>query len=85
MNKILKKIAWWCNVLLASVLVVIEMVSLLIGSLVVIVISPLLAFVNANNFKLEDQTSRSWWGQYKVALIEFCTDELPIVVYSRHF
>ena len=85
MRKFFKKTAWWGNVLLASVLVVIEMVSLLISSLAVIVISPLLAFVNANYNKLEDQTSKSWWGQYVYALIESCTDELPIVVYSRHF
>lgn len=62
------------------------MIPLFISSLVVILLSPFFAFVSANGFKLlEGQKSRSWWGQYKAALIKFCTDDLPIVVYSNRY
>ena len=85
MCKILKKTAWRCNRLLCGVLIIVEIIPLtiflIISSLVSIVFSPLFAFLNANNFKLEHATSESWWDHYKATLIWLCTDDLPIVKY----
>lgn len=85
MNETLKKIAWWCNVSLCFVLCILELVSLIISSLVMILLSPFFAFVHTNNCKLKYPNSKSWWVIYKNALIRFCTDELPIVVFYNHF
>lgn len=83
MNKILEKIAWWCNLSLAYVLIALPFVILAIDSLVVIMISPLLAFVSANANKLDFPTE-SWWKLYKDGLILACTKALPIVVYIKN-
>lgn len=84
MKETLKKIAWRCNVSLCFVLVTIEVVFLLIVSLIFFVLSPLLAFVNANNHKLESPTPESWWQLYKNALTWLCTEDLPIVVFYKN-
>lgn len=84
MRKSLKKIIWWCNALLALVLITLENIPLAISSLVVIVLSPFLAFVIANGFKLKYSTPESWWELYKITLIRLCTDDLPIVVFNKH-
>lgn len=83
MNKILKKIAWWGNLSLAYVLIALPFVILAIDSLVVIVLSPLFAFVSANGQKLNYPTE-SWWKLYKAGLIMSCTKALPIVVYIKN-
>lgn len=83
MQETLEKIAWWCNMSLAFVLCILPWILLAIDSLVVIVISPLLAFVSANANKLSFPTE-SWWKLYKDGLILVCTKALPIVVYIKN-
>lgn len=83
MNKILKKIAWWGNLSLAYVLIALPFFILAIDSLVVIVLSPFLAFVSANADKL-GFPKESWWKLYKDGLILSCTKSLPIVVYIKN-
>lgn len=83
MNKNLEKIAWWCNMSLAFVLCILPFVILAIDSLVVILLSPLFAFVSANDQKLNYPTE-SWWKLYKDGLILACTELLPIVVYIKN-
>lgn len=84
MNKILEKIAWWCNMSLAFVLCALPLILLAISSLVVILLSPLFAFVSANGRKLNYPTE-SWWKLYKDGLIMSCTELLPIVIFYNHF
>lgn len=83
MKETLKKIAWWCNMSLAFVLCALPFVILAIDSLVVIVLSPFLAFVSANANKL-GFPKESWWKLYKDGLILSCTKALPIVVYIKN-
>lgn len=61
------------------------MIPLLISSLLVILISPLFAFVSANGYKLEGTASEGWWELYKTFLIKYCTKDLPIIVYINNF
>lgn len=79
MRKMLKCIAWLLNLVLACVPVVLVLFVLVIGSLLMIVFSPLLAFLGANGCKLQYTTSESWWEIYKRNLILSCTELLPIV------
>lgn len=83
MRETLKKIAWWCNMSLHFVLGILPMIILAISSLVVILLSPLFAFVSANGQKLNYQTE-SWWKLYKAGLIMSCTKLLPIVIFYKN-
>lgn len=85
MSKMLKRIAQLLNLGLTCVLTVIIMFTLVISSLVVIILSPLIAFVGANGYKMVQTTTVSWWQIYKDRLIDTCTDMLPIVVYMNNF
>lgn len=85
MRKNLKKTAIWCNSSLCLVLIIIEMIPLFISSVVVILLSPLFAFVSANGYKLHNSTSDNWWKLYKTFLIKYCTEDLPIIVYTNNF
>ena len=83
MSKTLKRIVRWCNQLLAFILIALVMFILGISRLLIIVFSPLLAFVRANEYKLASTTTASWWELYKSDLITLCTDSLPIVVFLK--
>lgn len=86
MRKTLKRIAELLNLGLTCVLAAIIMFTLAISSLVVIILSPLIAFVGANGYKMvQTTTTVSWWQIYKDRLIETCTDMLPIVVYMNNY
>lgn len=85
MSKTLKHIAQLLNLGLTCVLTAIIMFTLVISSLVVIMLSPLIAFVGANGYKMAQTTAVSWWQIYKDRLIDTCTDMLPIVVYKNNF
>ena len=84
MQETLEKIARWCNMSLAFVLCALPLTFLAISSLVVILLSPLFAFISANGQKLNYPTE-SWWKLYKSGLIMSCTELLPIVVFYNHF
>lgn len=90
MRNFLKETVRWCNQLLFCVPVLIVLSALIISSLVVILLSPLIAFVGANEYKLSANeynqgrtTSASWWQIYKDDLVVVCTELLPIVVYKN--
>lgn len=85
MRKMLKCIAWLLNLVLASTPVVLVLFVLGISSLLIIVFSPLLAFVRANEYKLASTTTASWWEIYKTGLVALCTELLPIMVYAKNF
>ena len=91
MRKTLKEIALWLNQGLIYVLTVLIIILLAIGNLVVILLSPLIAFVGTNSRKLGDEyeqghmTSASWWKTYKTDLVFVCTEMLPTVVYKNNF
>lgn len=85
MRKTLKCIAWLLNLVLASTPMVLVLFILGISSLLIIVFSPLLAFVRANEYKLVYKTSESWWEIYKTGLVALCTELLPIMVYAKNF
>lgn len=81
MSKTLKRIAWWLNLVLGSIPMILVLFILGISSLLIIVFSPLLAFFCANEDKLVYKTSESWWEIYKTSLVALCTKLLPIGVY----
>jgi hypothetical protein len=90
MRNFMKGTVRWCNQLLFYVLVLIMLSALVISSLVIILISPLIAFAGANEYKLGDNkynqghaTSASWWQVYKDDLIFVCTKLLPMVAYKN--
>lgn len=90
MRNFLKGTARWCNRALFCVPVLLVLSVLIISSLVVILLSPLIAFVGANEYKLGANeynqgrtTSLSWWQIYKDDLVVVCTELLPIVVYKN--
>lgn len=90
MHNFMKGTVRWCNQLLFYVLLLIMLSALIISSLVIILISPLIAFAGANEYKLGANkynqghtTSASWWQIYKDDLIVVCTELLPIVVYKN--
>ena len=91
MSKTLKEIARWCNRLVACVPIILVLFVLAISILAVILLSPLIAFVGANEYKLsaneynQGRTKVSWWKTYKTGLIATCTEWLPIVVYKNNF
>ena len=85
MRKTLKRIARLLNQGLASIPIVLVLFSLIVSSLVVILLSPLIAFFGTNEYKLTYTTSASWWKSYKMAFINTYTEFLPIVVYVKHF
>ena len=79
MSKNLRRIAWYINFGFTCVPTTIVLFTLAISSLVVIILSPLFAFLGANGCKLQYTTSESWWEIYKRNLILSCTELLPIV------
>ena len=79
MNKTLEKFAWYVNFGFTFVFTMLVVLPLVISSLILIILSPLLAFFGANCCKLEYTTPESWWKLYKRNIIMLCTDELPIV------
>lgn len=83
MRKMLKCIAWLLNLVLASMPVVLVLFVLGMSSLLIIIFSPLLAFVRANEYKLVYKTPESWWEVYKTGLVTLCTKLLPIRVYAE--
>ena len=83
MNKTLKKIVWWCNMLLALMFITMVYIPLTVSSLVLIILSPFIALFGANSVKLQYSTPESWWELYTSNLIMLCTDDLPIIVFLR--
>lgn len=81
----MKETARWCNRALFCVPVLLVLFALVIGSLVLILLSPLIAFAGANEYNQGHTTSASWWQVYKNDLIIVCTELLPIVVYKNNF
>lgn len=79
MRKKLQYIAWYVNFGFTCVPTAIVLFPLVISSLILIILSPLLAFFGANGCKLQYTTSESWWEIYKRNLIMLCTELLPIV------
>lgn len=80
MRKTLKRIALWLNQELAFILIGLVLFILVISRLLIIILSPLFAFVRAN----EDTTSASWWEAYKAGLVDACTDLVPIMAYEKN-
>lgn len=85
MSKTLKCIVRWLNQGLAFMLIALVVFILGISRLLIIILSPLIAFVGANGYKMAQTTTVSWWQIYKDRLIDTCTDMLPIVVYMNNF
>lgn len=83
MSKTLEKFAWYINFGFTFVLIIPVVLPLIISSLILIILSPLFAFFGANCCKLEYTTSESWWKLYKRNITILCTDELPIVRWSK--
>ena len=84
MRKKLKRIALWLNQELAFILIALVVFILSISRLLIIVFSPLLAFVRANEYKLASTTTASWWEAYKAGLVDVCTDLVPIMAYEKN-
>lgn len=55
-----------------------------ISRLLIIVLSPLIAFVRANEYKLASTTTASWWKAYKDGLVDTCTELLPIMAFEKN-
>ena len=85
MSKTLKCIVRLLDQGLAFILIGLALFILVISRLLIIILSPLFAFVRANEDKLDSTTTVSWWQIYKDRLIDTCTDMLPIVVYMNNF
>jgi hypothetical protein len=85
MSKILKRIVRLLDQGLAFILIGLALFILVISRLLIIILSPLIAFVGANGYKMAQTTTVSWWQIYKDRLIDTCTDMLPIVVYMNNF
>lgn len=83
MSKTLKRIAWYINFVVTCVPMLLVLFPLAISSLVVIIFSPLLAFLGANGCKLQYKTPETWWEIYKRNLYILCTDCLPIVMWFK--
>lgn len=79
MHKTLQRIAWYINFGFTCVPTVLVELPLVISSLILIIFSPLIAFLGANGCKLQYTTPESWWEIYKRNLILLCTKLLPIV------
>lgn len=84
MRKTLKRIALWLNQELAFILIALMLFIFGISSLLIIILSPLFAFVRANEDKLESTTMASWWEAYKAGLVDACTDLVPIMAYEKN-
>ena len=83
MSKTLQRIAWYINFAVTCVPTAIVLFTLAISSLVVIILSPLFAFLGANGCKLQYKTPETWWEIYKRNLYVLCTDCLPIVMWFK--
>lgn len=84
MSKMLRRIVRLLDQGLAFMLIVLVLFSLVVSSLVVITLSPIIAFVGANEHKLTSTTSASWWKSYEMAFINTYTEFLPIIVYVKN-
>lgn len=84
MRKTLKRIALWLNQGLAFILITLLLFILGISRLLIIILTPLFAFVRANEDKLESTTTASWWEAYKAGLVDAYTDLVPILAYEKN-
>lgn len=84
MRKTLKRIALWLNQELAFILIALVLFILAISRLLIIILSPLFAFVSANENKLGSTTTASWWEAYKAGLVDAYTDLAPILAYEKN-
>lgn len=83
MSKTLKRIAWYINFAVTCVPMLFVLFPLAISSLIVIILSPLIAFLGTNGCKLQYKTPETWWEIYKRNLYILCTDCLPIVMWFK--
>lgn len=84
MHKLIKHIVQLLNRGLAFILIAVVLFILGISRLLIIVLSPLIAFVRANEYKLASTTMASWWGAYKAGLVDTCTELLPIMAFEKN-
>lgn len=83
MSKMLRRIVRLLDQGLAFMLIVLVLFPLVISSLVVIILSPLIAFLGTNGCKLQYKTPETWWEIYKRNLYVLFTDCLPIVMWFK--
>lgn len=83
MSKTLKRIVWYINFAVTCVPMLFVLFPLAISSLIVIILSPLIAFLGANGCKLQYKTPETWWEIYKRNLYILFTDCLPIVMWFK--
>lgn len=84
MYKLVKHTAQLLNWGLAFILIALVVFILGISRLLIIVLSPLIAFVRANEYKLASTTTASWWEAYKAGLVDACTDLVPIMAFEKN-
>ena len=84
MSKTLKRIVRLLDQGLAFILIALVLFILGISRLLIIILSPLFAFVRANEYKLDSTTKASWWEAYKADLVDECTDLVPILAYEKN-
>lgn len=84
MYKLIKHTAQLLNRGLSFMLIAIVVFILGISRLIIIVLSPLIAFVRANEYKLASTTTASWWEAYKAGLVDACTDLVPIMAFEKN-
>lgn len=83
MSKNLRRIVWYINFAVTCVPMLLVLIPLAISSLIVIILSPFIAFLGANGCKLQYTTQETWWEIYKRNLYVLCTDCLPIVMWFK--
>lgn len=84
MYKLIKHTAQLLNQGLAFIIIAVVLFILGISRLLIIVLSPLIAFVCANEYKLASTTTASWWEAYKAGLVDACTDLVPIMAFEKN-
>lgn len=84
MYKLIKHTAQLLNRGLAFIIIAVVLFIFGISRLLIIVLSPLIAFVRANEYKLASTTTASWWEAYKAGLVDACTDLVPIMAYEKN-
>lgn len=83
MSKTLKRIVWYINFAVTCVPMLFVLFPLAISSLIVIILSPLIAFLGTNGCKLQYKIPETWWEIYKRNLYVLFTDCLPIVMWFK--
>ena len=84
MYKLIKHTAQLLNQGLTFIIIAVVLFILGISRLLIIVLSPLIAFVRANEYKLASTTTASWWEAYKAGLVDACTDLVPIMAFEKN-